>query len=138
MHIQDTTLPMCEMHSPTTGTSSTMRRLRKWKARNCSWDLRKTLVMHGIFTCGKIEKHLDRGLLVQYFFVRVLFKRLGTLFLITAETVKVSQTRKPKCSRGDHCSRNAYMLVYKRQREEGDSKETNVDVPGNLPCINLS
>uniref|UniRef100_A0A8C7UJQ9 Ubiquitin carboxyl-terminal hydrolase 48 n=1 Tax=Oncorhynchus mykiss TaxID=8022 RepID=A0A8C7UJQ9_ONCMY len=28
-----------------------------------------------------------------------------------AETVK-SQTRKPKCSKGYHCSRNAYMLVY--------------------------
>uniref|UniRef100_A0A7N6AIF6 Ubiquitin carboxyl-terminal hydrolase 48 n=1 Tax=Anabas testudineus TaxID=64144 RepID=A0A7N6AIF6_ANATE len=34
-----------------------------------------------------------------------------------AETVK-SQTRKPKCSKGYHCSRNAYMLVYKVQEEK--------------------
>lgn len=46
-----------------------------------------------------------------------------------AETVK-SQTRKPKCSKGYHCSRNAYMLVYKVQEEEGlDSPMTNVEVP---------
>uniref|UniRef100_A0A674BXK2 Ubiquitin carboxyl-terminal hydrolase 48 n=1 Tax=Salmo trutta TaxID=8032 RepID=A0A674BXK2_SALTR len=49
-----------------------------------------------------------------------------------AETVK-SQTRKPKCSKGYHCSRNAYMLVYKCHREEDtDPMETNVDVPGFL------
>uniref|UniRef100_A0A674E565 Ubiquitin carboxyl-terminal hydrolase 48 n=1 Tax=Salmo trutta TaxID=8032 RepID=A0A674E565_SALTR len=49
-----------------------------------------------------------------------------------AETVK-SQTRKPKCSKGYHCSRNAYMLVYKCQREEDtDPMETNVEVPGFL------
>ncbi|KAM7006281.1 ubiquitin carboxyl-terminal hydrolase 48 isoform 2-T2 [Tautogolabrus adspersus] len=46
-----------------------------------------------------------------------------------AETVK-SQTRKPKCSKGYHCSRNAYMLVYKIQQEEGSAPPTtNVEVP---------
>ncbi|XP_076124826.1 ubiquitin carboxyl-terminal hydrolase 48 isoform X2 [Alosa pseudoharengus] len=49
-----------------------------------------------------------------------------------AETVKISQTRKPKCGRGDHCSRNAYMLVYKRQTEQEDRNETIVEVPGFL------
>uniref|UniRef100_A0A673HNN5 Ubiquitin carboxyl-terminal hydrolase 48 n=1 Tax=Sinocyclocheilus rhinocerous TaxID=307959 RepID=A0A673HNN5_9TELE len=48
-----------------------------------------------------------------------------------AETAK-SQTRKPKCSKGYHCSRNAYMLVYKRQTEEIDQTETNVEVPAFL------
>ncbi|XP_030632377.1 ubiquitin carboxyl-terminal hydrolase 48 isoform X2 [Chanos chanos] len=48
-----------------------------------------------------------------------------------AETVK-SQTRKPKCSKGYHCSRNAYMLVYKRQVEEGTQTETNVEIPAFL------
>lgn len=47
-----------------------------------------------------------------------------------AETVK-SQARKPKCSKGYHCSRNAYMLVYKVQEEEdSDPTRTNVEVPG--------
>ncbi|KAL2091610.1 hypothetical protein ACEWY4_013873 [Coilia grayii] len=46
-----------------------------------------------------------------------------------AETGKNSQMRKPKCSRGYHCSRNAYMLVYKRQTEQGTRDETNVEVP---------
>ncbi|XP_061641899.1 ubiquitin carboxyl-terminal hydrolase 48 isoform X4 [Phyllopteryx taeniolatus] len=46
-----------------------------------------------------------------------------------AETVK-SQTRKPKCSKGYHCSRNAYMLVYKIQEEESlDPSKTIVQVP---------
>ncbi|XP_061688495.1 ubiquitin carboxyl-terminal hydrolase 48 isoform X3 [Syngnathoides biaculeatus] len=46
-----------------------------------------------------------------------------------AETVK-SQTRKPKCSKGYHCSRNAYMLVYKIQEEENlDASKTTVQVP---------
>uniref|UniRef100_A0A3Q3G0C9 Ubiquitin carboxyl-terminal hydrolase 48 n=1 Tax=Labrus bergylta TaxID=56723 RepID=A0A3Q3G0C9_9LABR len=46
-----------------------------------------------------------------------------------AETVK-SQTRKPKCSKGYHCSRNAYMLVYKIQEEESsETPRTNVEVP---------
>ncbi|XP_067243976.1 ubiquitin carboxyl-terminal hydrolase 48 isoform X1 [Chanodichthys erythropterus] len=45
-----------------------------------------------------------------------------------AETGK-SQTRKPKCSKGYHCSRNAYMLVYKQQTEEIDQTESNVEVP---------
>ncbi|XP_077385618.1 ubiquitin carboxyl-terminal hydrolase 48 isoform X2 [Festucalex cinctus] len=46
-----------------------------------------------------------------------------------AETVK-SQTRKPKCSKGYHCSRNAYMLVYKMQEEETlDPSQTIVQVP---------
>ncbi|KAM9364177.1 ubiquitin carboxyl-terminal hydrolase 48 isoform 1-T2 [Pholidichthys leucotaenia] len=49
-----------------------------------------------------------------------------------AETVK-SQTRKPKCSKGYHCSRNAYMLVYKVQEEESsESTRTNVEVPAFL------
>nr|XP_057934890.1 ubiquitin carboxyl-terminal hydrolase 48 isoform X1 [Doryrhamphus excisus] len=46
-----------------------------------------------------------------------------------AETVK-SQIRKPKCSKGFHCSRNAYMLVYKIQQEEtSDPTRTIVQVP---------
>lgn len=46
-----------------------------------------------------------------------------------AETVK-SQTRKPKCSKGYHCSRNAYMLVYKVQEEESsDPSRAIVEVP---------
>ncbi|XP_037346646.2 ubiquitin carboxyl-terminal hydrolase 48 isoform X2 [Pungitius pungitius] len=49
-----------------------------------------------------------------------------------AETVK-SQTRKPKCIKGYHCSRNAYMLVYKVQEEENtDHSLTNVEVPAFL------
>ncbi|KAM6980044.1 ubiquitin carboxyl-terminal hydrolase 48 isoform 2-T3 [Aplochiton taeniatus] len=52
-----------------------------------------------------------------------------------AETVK-SQARKPKCSKGYHCSRNAYMLVYKCQEEEeeenSESAKTNVEVPAFL------
>lgn len=48
----------------------------------------------------------------------------------SAETVK-SQTRKPKCTKGYHCSRNAYMLVYKVQAEQSsDSCRTGVEVPG--------
>lgn len=42
-----------------------------------------------------------------------------------------SQTRKPKCTKGYHCSRNAYMLVYKVQEEQSsDSCRTSVEVPG--------
>lgn len=42
-----------------------------------------------------------------------------------------SQSRKPKCSKGYHCSRNAYMLVYKVQAEEHlEPSETSVEVPG--------
>ncbi|XP_072239063.1 ubiquitin carboxyl-terminal hydrolase 48 isoform X2 [Leuresthes tenuis] len=49
-----------------------------------------------------------------------------------AETVK-SQSRKPKCSKGYHCSRNAYMLVYKVQEEESsDPSSNNVQVPAFL------
>ncbi|XP_040926704.1 ubiquitin carboxyl-terminal hydrolase 48 isoform X2 [Betta splendens] len=49
-----------------------------------------------------------------------------------AETVK-SQTRKPKCSKGYHCSRNAYMLVYKVQEAEtSDSSRNIVEVPAFL------
>uniref|UniRef100_A0A674P5T5 Ubiquitin carboxyl-terminal hydrolase 48 n=1 Tax=Takifugu rubripes TaxID=31033 RepID=A0A674P5T5_TAKRU len=49
-----------------------------------------------------------------------------------AETVK-SQTRKPKCTKGSHCSRNAYMLVYKVQEEQcSDSCRTSVEVPAFL------
>lgn len=54
---------------------------------------------------------------------------LSFLSLSSAETK--SQTRKPKCSKGYHCSRNAYMLVYKVQEEESsDPSRTNVEVPG--------
>ncbi|MED6236539.1 Ubiquitin carboxyl-terminal hydrolase 48 [Ataeniobius toweri] len=39
-------------------------------------------------------------------------------------------SRKPKCSKGYHCSRNAYMLVYKVQEEKSsDLSRTNVKVP---------
>ncbi|XP_013885848.1 ubiquitin carboxyl-terminal hydrolase 48 isoform X1 [Austrofundulus limnaeus] len=49
-----------------------------------------------------------------------------------AETVK-SQSRKPKCSKGYHCSRNAYMLVYKIQEDENSSNSiTKVEVPAFL------
>uniref|UniRef100_A0AAY5EZV0 Ubiquitin carboxyl-terminal hydrolase 48 n=1 Tax=Electrophorus electricus TaxID=8005 RepID=A0AAY5EZV0_ELEEL len=48
-----------------------------------------------------------------------------------AETVK-SQTRKPKYSKGFHCSRNAYMLVYKRRLDQEDQTQTNVEVPAFL------
>uniref|UniRef100_A0A3P9K7M4 Ubiquitin carboxyl-terminal hydrolase 48 n=1 Tax=Oryzias latipes TaxID=8090 RepID=A0A3P9K7M4_ORYLA len=49
-----------------------------------------------------------------------------------AEAVK-SPSRKPKCSKGYHCSRNAYMLVYKVQAEEHlDLSETSVEVPAFL------
>ncbi|XP_053725063.1 ubiquitin carboxyl-terminal hydrolase 48 [Synchiropus splendidus] len=49
-----------------------------------------------------------------------------------AQTVK-TQTRKPKSSKGDHCSRNAYMLVYKLQEEGShDSSGRVVDVPAFL------
>lgn len=49
-----------------------------------------------------------------------------------AETVK-TQSRKPKCSKGYHCSRNAYMLVYKRQSKEvTDPALTSVEVPALL------
>ncbi|XP_061583963.1 ubiquitin carboxyl-terminal hydrolase 48 isoform X2 [Cololabis saira] len=49
-----------------------------------------------------------------------------------AETVK-SQSRKPKCSKGYHCSRNAYMLVYKLQEEEGvNPSRPNMEVPAFL------
>ncbi|XP_011473515.1 ubiquitin carboxyl-terminal hydrolase 48 isoform X1 [Oryzias latipes] len=49
-----------------------------------------------------------------------------------AEAVK-SPSRKPKCSKGYHCSRNAYMLVYKVQADEHpDLSETSVEVPAFL------
>lgn len=61
-------------------------------------------------------------------FLIVVFLLYSTCFL--AETVK-SQTKKPKCSKGYHCSRNAYMLVYKVQQEESSGPiRTNVEVPG--------
>uniref|UniRef100_A0A3Q3GML1 Ubiquitin carboxyl-terminal hydrolase 48 n=1 Tax=Labrus bergylta TaxID=56723 RepID=A0A3Q3GML1_9LABR len=41
-----------------------------------------------------------------------------------------SQTRKPKCSKGYPCSRNASMLVYKIQLEESsETPRTNIEVP---------
>lgn len=46
-----------------------------------------------------------------------------------AETAK-SQTKKPKCSKGFHCSRNAYMLVYKLQElGTSDISKLTVAVP---------
>ncbi|XP_032903844.1 ubiquitin carboxyl-terminal hydrolase 48 isoform X4 [Amblyraja radiata] len=42
-----------------------------------------------------------------------------------------SQARKPKCIKGVHCSRNAYMLVYRRKVEECKEKEISVQ----LPCV---
>lgn len=47
-------------------------------------------------------------------------------FCTTAEPSK-SQTRKPKCGKGTHCSRNAYMLVYRLQTRE---KSLTIEVPG--------
>uniref|UniRef100_A0A673TWW9 Ubiquitin carboxyl-terminal hydrolase 48 n=1 Tax=Suricata suricatta TaxID=37032 RepID=A0A673TWW9_SURSU len=41
-----------------------------------------------------------------------------------------SQTRKPKCGKGTHCSRNAYMLVYRLQTQERPT--TIVQVPAFL------
>ncbi|XP_044523778.1 ubiquitin carboxyl-terminal hydrolase 48 isoform X4 [Gracilinanus agilis] len=41
-----------------------------------------------------------------------------------------SQTRKPKCGKGTHCSRNAYMLVYRLQTQEKSS--LTVQVPAFL------
>lgn len=38
-----------------------------------------------------------------------------------------AQTRKPKCVKGNHCSRNAYMLVYRQQTVE--TKEVTFEVP---------
>uniref|UniRef100_A0A8C9U876 Ubiquitin carboxyl-terminal hydrolase 48 n=1 Tax=Scleropages formosus TaxID=113540 RepID=A0A8C9U876_SCLFO len=44
-----------------------------------------------------------------------------------------SQARKPKCSKGYHCSRNAYMLVYKQWSEyDGNQKEVTEEVPAFL------
>ncbi|XP_060707924.1 ubiquitin carboxyl-terminal hydrolase 48 isoform X1 [Hemiscyllium ocellatum] len=43
-----------------------------------------------------------------------------------------SQTRKPKCVKGVHCSRNAYMLVYRRKVEGGKEKEITVQLPPHL------
>lgn len=70
------------------------------------------------------------------FFAILLYDDNNNVFhrviVVLAETVK-SQARKPKCSKGYHCSRNAYMLVYKRQVEESDSAnemEINIELPG--------
>lgn len=41
-----------------------------------------------------------------------------------------SQTRKPKCGKGTHCSRNAYMLVYRLQTQE--KPNTAIQVPAFL------
>lgn len=49
-------------------------------------------------------------------------------FVPTAEPSK-SQSRKPKCGKGTHCSRNAYMLVYRLQARE---KSLAVEVPAFL------
>ncbi|XP_072571838.1 ubiquitin carboxyl-terminal hydrolase 48 isoform X3 [Paramormyrops kingsleyae] len=43
-----------------------------------------------------------------------------------------SQTRKPKCSKGYHCSRNAYMLVYKQQTEGDSNEKITEEVPAFL------
>lgn len=45
------------------------------------------------------------------------------------ETAK-SQSKKPKCTKGYHCSRNAYMLVYKLQElDTSDTTNLTVEVP---------
>ncbi|KAL2773243.1 ubiquitin carboxyl-terminal hydrolase 48 isoform d [Daubentonia madagascariensis] len=44
-----------------------------------------------------------------------------------------SQTRKPKCGKGTHCSRNAYMLVYRLQTQE--KPNTTVQVPAFLQAL---
>lgn len=63
------------------------------------------------------------------FFILTLVFSCGCLSC-AAEAVK-SPSRKPKCSKGYHCSRNAYMLVYKVQADEHpDLSETSVEVPG--------
>lgn len=59
---------------------------------------------------------------------------LKWFFCLSAETGK-AQTRKPKYSKGSHCSRNAYMLVYKRQEEQMDQTQTSVEVPGTVTHI---
>ncbi|XP_075461958.1 ubiquitin carboxyl-terminal hydrolase 48 isoform X1 [Ascaphus truei] len=41
-----------------------------------------------------------------------------------------TQTRKPKCGKGIHCSRNAYMLVYRLKIE--DRQEVTFEVPAFL------
>lgn len=71
--------------------------------------------------------------------MRVMLENVSILLIIvlpplfswsTDETVK-SQKGKPKCGKGYHCSRNAYMLVYKVQEEErSDPSRINVKVPG--------
>uniref|UniRef100_A0A4W3GMX6 Ubiquitin carboxyl-terminal hydrolase 48 n=1 Tax=Callorhinchus milii TaxID=7868 RepID=A0A4W3GMX6_CALMI len=43
-----------------------------------------------------------------------------------------SQTRKPKCVKGVHCSRNAYMLVYRRKGEMSKEKDISVQLPAHL------
>ncbi|KAL4658673.1 ubiquitin carboxyl-terminal hydrolase 48 isoform X1 [Arapaima gigas] len=44
-----------------------------------------------------------------------------------------SQTRKPKCGKGYHCSRNAYMLVYKQWSEnDTNQREVSEEVPAFL------
>uniref|UniRef100_A0AAY4D3I0 Ubiquitin carboxyl-terminal hydrolase 48 n=1 Tax=Denticeps clupeoides TaxID=299321 RepID=A0AAY4D3I0_9TELE len=40
--------------------------------------------------------------------------------------------RKPKCGKGYHCSRNAYMLVYKQQAEDGIKITVSRSVPAFL------
>ncbi|KAM4704099.1 ubiquitin carboxyl-terminal hydrolase 48 isoform 2-T2 [Rhinophrynus dorsalis] len=46
-----------------------------------------------------------------------------------AEQAK-TQTRKPKCAKGIHCSRNAYMLVYRLKAEQ--KEDVVFEVPGFL------
>lgn len=76
------------------------------------------------------------GLWEMWVVILVIVRKLTALSVLVAhpglpaETVK-SQTRKPKCTKGSHCSRNAYMLVYKVQEEQfSDSCRTSVEVPG--------
>ncbi|CAL9705001.1 unnamed protein product [Knipowitschia caucasica] len=48
------------------------------------------------------------------------------------ETAK-SQSKKPKCTKGYHCSRNAYMLVYMLQEQGSpDASKMTVEVPAFL------
>ncbi|XP_006008902.1 ubiquitin carboxyl-terminal hydrolase 48 isoform X2 [Latimeria chalumnae] len=43
-----------------------------------------------------------------------------------------SQTRKPKCGKGTHCSRNAYMLVYRQQEDVEEQKQADIQIPAFL------
>lgn len=119
-----TTSPTWKTPVPGTGTSSTTRRLRRWRARSCSSALKKISV-----SCPEESLFL----FLQWMIVKVTCCQLLSVelsqFSVPAETMK-SQARKPKCGKGYHCSRNAYMLVYKVQEEQqSDASRAVVEVP---------